>query len=100
MAIFSGNVLLANGDIIPAIEYMIRDMEMNGTRADFVAALEEMRRGEVRSPAAMRMYDAARQNRFPTLMEVERRGSCGVRMHAIAMLDEILAAWPGEEVAP
>lgn len=100
MAIFSGNVLLANGDIIPAIEYMISNLSRAGGKADYATALIEMRRGEVRSPAAMRMYDAARQNRFPTLMEVERRGSRGVRMHAIAMLDEILAAWPEEEVAP
>jgi len=97
MAIFSGNVLLANGDIIPTIEYMIRDMEMSGTRTDYAEALEEMRRGEVRSPAATWMYDAAKRNRFPTLAEVVRQ-SQGVRMHAIDMLEEILLAWP--EVAP
>jgi hypothetical protein len=97
MAIFSGNVLLASGDIIPTTEYMIRDMETNGTRADYAEALEEMRRGEVRSPAAAWMYDAAKRNRFPTLVEVVRQ-SQGVRMHAIDMLEEILFAWP--EVAP
>lgn len=97
MAIFSGNILMANGDIIPVIEYMIRDVKTNGTRAEFVTALEEMRRGKVRSPAAAWMYDAAKRNRFPTLTEAAGRNSHGVRMHAIAMLDEILAAWPEEE---
>ena len=98
MAIFSGNVLMANGDIISTTEYMIRDME-SGTRVDFVAALEEMRRGEVRSPAATWMYDAAKRNRFPTLTEVAGRNSHAVRMHAVAMLEEIMAVWP-VEVSP
>jgi hypothetical protein len=99
MVRFSGNVLMANGDIIPVTEYMIRDMETNGTRADYAEALEEMRRGEVRSPAAAWMYDAAKRNRFPTLTEVAGRNSHAVRMHAVAMLEEILAVWP-VEVAP
>ena len=96
MVIFSGNVLLANGDIIPTIEYMIRDLSQSGSKADCAAALEEMRCGEVRSPAAAWMYDAAKRNRFPTLTEVAGRNSYAVRTHAVAMLEELLAVWPEE----
>jgi len=97
MAIFSGKVQLASGDIIPASEYIIRDLLISGSRSDYVAALAELRRGEVDSRAAVTNYETARINRFPTLTEVVRQ-SQGVRMHAIDMLEELLSVWP-EEVA-